>query len=321
MTVLVNPGWSKPSNLLFATKIPTDEKAFGFALEQAREFGAHLTIFHAYDTLVVAASETSGIRYYDYEAAAHTEKDALEPLAQRARDAGVDAEVVVRPGLPTDQIIAYIHEKQVDRVILGTHARGPLGQLLIGSSAEAVIRTATVPVYCVGPEVVSGRFRHYATRTVLCAVNEEERSYTVTALAAKIAASHKARLVLQHVIRPQDRQATLAGRTLEQIERDLHLLVPAELQNLLQVEAIVVPGDPADELLYQSKAQQADLIIMGAHYASMIATVTRPSVVHKLLAHSHCPVLTLSNLVTEQLGEHKQKHHSHPDEAYMAGVF
>jgi len=58
----IKPGWSKPSTILFATEIPANERAFNFALAEAREFGADLILFHAYDTLVVAASETSGIR-------------------------------------------------------------------------------------------------------------------------------------------------------------------------------------------------------------------------------------------------------------------
>ena len=81
MAAVLKPGWSKPSTILFASEIPANEKAFSFALAQAREFGSDLILFHAYDTLVVAASETSGIRYYDYAAAARTEKQHLEPLA------------------------------------------------------------------------------------------------------------------------------------------------------------------------------------------------------------------------------------------------
>lgn len=320
MTNMVSPGWSKPSNLLFATEIPADPKAFAFAIEQAKEFGAYLTIFHAYDTLVVAASETSGIRYYDYQQAAETEFEVLQPLVTEAKKAGVECQIVVRPGLPAEQILHYMREKNIERVIMGTHGRGAIGHLVIGSVAEAVVRTSYVPVIVVGPNVFADRLDNYKTRTVLCAVNEEERSYTVTALAAQIAYEHKARLVLQHVIRPHDRMQTLAGRTLEQIERDLHLLIPINLQDKLQVEAIVVPGDPADELLYQCKAQQANLIVMGAHHASMLATFSRPGVVHKILAHSTCPVLTVSNLVTELAGEHK-KQHAHADEVYMAGVF
>ena len=84
MAAVLKPGWSKPSTILFASEIPANEKAFAFALAQAKEFGSDLILFHAYDTLVVAASETSGIRYYDYAAAARSEKQHLEPLA-RAR--------------------------------------------------------------------------------------------------------------------------------------------------------------------------------------------------------------------------------------------
>src|SRR6201986_2171976 len=101
----IKPGWSKPSTILFASEIPANERAFNFALTQARDFAADLILFHAYDTLVVAASETSGIRYYDYAAAARAEIKHLDPLAQRAREAGIKCEVVVRPGLAADQIL------------------------------------------------------------------------------------------------------------------------------------------------------------------------------------------------------------------------
>ena len=78
---LSNSGWTKPSTILFATEVPPNEKAFSFALAQAREFGSDLILFHAYDTLVVTASDPSGIRYYDSAAAARLEKEHLEPLA------------------------------------------------------------------------------------------------------------------------------------------------------------------------------------------------------------------------------------------------
>src|SRR5690348_9513101 len=127
----VKPGWSKPSTILFASEIPANERAFNFALAQAREFAADLVVFHAYDTLVVAASETSGIRYYDYAAAARSEVQHLEPLAQRARQSGVTCDVIVRPGLAADQILAYIREHRVDRIVMGTHSPGPIGKLLV----------------------------------------------------------------------------------------------------------------------------------------------------------------------------------------------
>ena len=43
---------------------------------------------------------------------------------------------------------------------------------------------------------------------------------------------------------------------------------PANCSDQISVQTIVVPGDPTEELLYQSRAQQADLIVLGAHGAS-----------------------------------------------------
>ena len=319
MASVMKPGWSKPSTILFASEIPANQKAFAFALAQAKEFGANLILFHAYDTLVVAASETSGIRYYDYAAAARTEKHQLEPMAQQVRQAGVQCEVVVRPGLAADQILAFTREREIDRIVMGTHSPGPIGKLLVGSVAEAVLRTAKVPVYIVGPDVVDGSYRNFATRTILCAASLQEASSVVAAFAAELAVEHSARLILQHVIRPQERAEILAGRSIDQIEKDLLLLVPPRLQHKIAIQTIVVPGDPTEVLLYQSIAQQADLIVLGAQGASAFAAITRHGVVYKVLAHAHCPVITLSPVVLAECGSKSEK--THPAEAYMAGVF
>ena len=156
MAAVLKAGWTKPSTILFATEFrPTRRPSRSRSL-QAREFGSDLILFHAYDTLIVAASESSGIRYYDYAAAARTEKQHLEPLALRVREAGLKCEVVVRPGLPADEILAFTRERQIDRIVMGTHSPGPIGKLLVGSVAEAVLRTATSPVFIIGPEVVDG---------------------------------------------------------------------------------------------------------------------------------------------------------------------
>jgi nucleotide-binding universal stress UspA family protein len=319
MATVMKPGWSKPSTILFASEIPTNQKAFAFAIAQAKEFGATLILFHAYDTLIVAASETSGIRHYDYAAASRTEKQHLEPMAEQVRDQGIRCEVVVRAGLAADEILAFTRERAIDRIVMGTHSPGPIGKLLVGSVAEAVLRTAKVPVYIVGPDVVAGTYRNFATRSILCAVSLHEASSIVATFAAELALEHNARLILQHVIKPQDRVEVLAGKSLDQIERDMLTLVPPKLQQQIDLQTIVVPGDPTEELLYQGRAQQADLIVLGAQGASAFAAITRHGVVYKVLAHSHCPVITLSPVVLAECGSTSEN--TQPAGAFMAGVF
>jgi nucleotide-binding universal stress UspA family protein len=318
MATALKSGWSKPSTILFASEIPANEKAFAFALAQASEFGSDLILFHAYDTLVVAASEASGIRYYDYAAAARSEIQHLEPFADRARAVGLRCEIVARPGLASEQILAYTRERVIDRIVMGTHSPGPIGKLLVGSVAEAVLRTSTVPVFIVGPDVVDGAYRNFATRTILCAVSMLDTSFLVAGFAAELAAQHNARLILQHVIKPQERSEVLAGRTIDQIENDLLSMIPAELQKKIQAEAVVVPGDPTEELIYQCRAQQADLIVLGAQGASAFAAVTRHGIVYKVLAHAQCPVLTLSPIVLALGGATGERISS--VETFLAGV-
>jgi hypothetical protein len=119
----MKPGWSKPSTILFASEIPANEKALAFALAQASEFGADLILFHAYDTLVVAASETSGIRYYDYAAAAREMKMSI--LSRLPKEQCTMPESSARSssgrGLPADQILNFLRETR-DRPHRDGHA-------------------------------------------------------------------------------------------------------------------------------------------------------------------------------------------------------
>ena len=319
MAALLKPGWIKPSSILFASEIPANQESFAFALAQAVEYGAKLILFHAYDMLVVSASEISSVVSYDGAAVAQAEIEHLEPLAQRVRDAGVECETVVRLGLPADQILTFLREREIDRIVIGTHSLGPIGRLLVGSAAEAVLRNARTPVFIVGPEVGDANYCNFSVRTILCGISLYKTSAMLAGFAAELAAEHNARLVLQHVIRPQERAELLAGRTIDQIEDELVSLIPAELQSRIAVEPIVAPGDPTEELLYQSRAQQADLIVLGAQGATTFAAMTRHGVTYKVLAHAHCPVMTLPQMVPAASGAKAEK--AHPAEVFLAGVF
>jgi nucleotide-binding universal stress UspA family protein len=319
MAVALKPGWSKPSTILLACEIPINEKSLAFAVAQAQQFGAELILFHAYDTMIVATAEASDIRYYDFAAAARVEIQQMAPLAGRVRKVGVKCEVVVRPGLAADQILKFQREREIDRIVMGTHSPGPIGKLLVGSVAEAVLRTANVPVFIVGPDVLDGSYRKFATRTILCAVSLLGTRSLVARFAAELAAQHNARLILQHVIKPHERAHLLPTQSVDQLEAELLALVPEKLQKKIAAEAVVVPGDPTEELLYQSAAQQADLIVLGAQGASAFAAITRHGVVYKVLAHSQCPVITLSPAVLAEYGVKAES--SALTEVYLAGVF
>jgi nucleotide-binding universal stress UspA family protein len=314
----IKPGWSKPSTILFASEFPANEKAFAFALAQAAEFGSDLVIFHSHDSVDIAAQEASAIPLGDY-AQARFHKQRFVPLAQRAGNLGVHCRIVNRTGPAAEQILAFLHERRVDRVVMGTHSPGPIGKLLVGSVAEEVLRNSPVPVNIVGPNVVEGAYRHFSTRTILCSVDTHGTSRVVVRFAAELAARHKASLILQHVIPHQERDELLAGRTLGQIETELPSLLPPSLQHKVGVRSRAVLGDPTEELLYQGRAQHANLIVLGAQGASRFAAITRAGIIYKVLAFAQCPVITLSPVVLAEFGADED--HSRSSEFCLAGVF
>ena len=54
-------------------------------------------------------------------------------------------------GDPSDAIINYVGEKNIDMIVMGTHGRKGLDRVLFGSVAERVIKTVCVPVLVVNP--------------------------------------------------------------------------------------------------------------------------------------------------------------------------
>src|SRR5579883_2089034 len=71
----------------------------------------------------------------------------LETLAEEPRVSGLAVETVVRIGRPADQILAAT--EKADLLLLGTHGRGVLGRVFLGSVAEEVVRRSAVPVLVV----------------------------------------------------------------------------------------------------------------------------------------------------------------------------
>jgi nucleotide-binding universal stress UspA family protein len=61
----------------------------------------------------------------------------------------VPTETAIVEGNPSDEIVDYAVEHQCDTIVMGTHGRGGIDRLLLGSVAERVVRASSVPVVTV----------------------------------------------------------------------------------------------------------------------------------------------------------------------------
>ncbi|WP_135822139.1 universal stress protein [Halostella litorea] len=76
-------------------------------------------------------------------------EEEAEAVAQRARDAGVDAVTAVVEGTPSRDVLEYAEDRGVDLIAMGTAGRTGLNRILLGSTAERTVRRAAVPVLTV----------------------------------------------------------------------------------------------------------------------------------------------------------------------------
>ena len=65
------------------------------------------------------------------------------------KSAGIAVELVATHGQIVDEILRLSEESHADLIVLGTHGRGGLGHLILGSVAERVVRLARCPVLTV----------------------------------------------------------------------------------------------------------------------------------------------------------------------------
>ncbi|MBX0285002.1 universal stress protein [Haloarcula salinisoli] len=72
---------------------------------------------------------------------------ALSEFTERAGDAPV--ETAIMNGNPSSEIVEYAREHDCDTIVMGTHGRGGIDRLLLGSVAERVVRAAPIPVVTV----------------------------------------------------------------------------------------------------------------------------------------------------------------------------
>jgi nucleotide-binding universal stress UspA family protein len=77
---------------------------------------------------------------------------------------------------------------------------------------------------------------------------------------------------------------------------ELGELIPKDAELWCRPETVVKYGNPADEILEVARKHGADLIVLGVRDAGKrlgAATHLERRTAHKVVAHAHCPVLTV----------------------------
>jgi nucleotide-binding universal stress UspA family protein len=283
-------------NILFATDFSSSsEAALRYAIGVSHRYNGLLSIVSVVPGEICDNAQPPDALYFRHSA----EKNMAQLLASELFQ-GIKHQEFIKENEGEGDVARVLSELmrdlQTDLVVLGTHGRGGMKKVLLGSVSEEIVYSALCPVLIVGPGVSPKRIPELALRRILCATDLLPGSAKALAYAHWLAEQEHSRLIVLHVVempsdsRVEDREAA-SDRATKRIKH----LVP--LNGGLSVDLIVETGASAEQILNGAEGQGADLIVMGSHRTShpRVAAHLPWMTAHQVLCRARCPVLTVRN--------------------------
>jgi nucleotide-binding universal stress UspA family protein len=130
---------------------PISIKAARGAIALARQVGARLTIYHAIDPIpygfsAKGAPEGDSVKKELERRARQAGEKFVGAVAQAAERAGVACRCVVEVAGPEEGIIANVHKRKCDAILMAPNGLRGIKRLLLGSVTSRILAKADVPV-------------------------------------------------------------------------------------------------------------------------------------------------------------------------------
>lgn len=139
----------------------TSRRALDEAIKLAALTGASIRLVHLQDVLTFATGFETYSAYADsvIPLMHQAGEKILQEAKARVEKAGVSVDTVLLEGMASrlsDAVADQVKTWGAELVVIGTHGRRGVGRMLLGSDAEQIARTATVPVLLIRAPEVTG---------------------------------------------------------------------------------------------------------------------------------------------------------------------
>ena len=279
-------------------------EAIEAALPLIKHFGADLHLVHVFEP--------------DYPASSMVAIPLVVPelevgeRVRRLRDVAEDYSVPLRrenihaiKGRPFEEICRLAQEIDIDLIVIATRGNTGLKHLLLGSTAERVVRYSPCPVLVVrGSDSKKKSAQQLeAFRKILVPVDFSDCSMKGLEYAKKLAREFRAKLILLHSIALQyyvasDEYARYdLPLLLEQIDeaakQQMRDLVQQTNWNGVEVETSIEISHAGQQICAEASDCKADLIAISTHGRTGFEHVLLGSTAEYVVRHASCPVLVV----------------------------
>lgn len=290
----------KPAHVMAVTDFSEgSDEALRQAHGYARMTGAKLSVLHVIPNVMPASPFLPAGSVSKTEEEVAMEQRALDDLATRTRDVTgrlrEDVELAVRIGPVDVASVTYAEQHHVDVLVVGATGRTGLARLLLGSTAERVIRHAHCTVLVARPSPESER--------VLAATDLSVAAMSAVDRAKDEVIWRGGTLDLVHVMDFSSLAWPAAAGPLggfsPSISQDrIAQMRDLALQSLREIggpgaEIHVIEGSPKRGIVMTAEGIKCGLIVLATHGRTGLARMALGSVAEAVARVAHCSVLVV----------------------------
>lgn len=253
--------------------IPTDgsevaDRAGELAIDIADRFDADLHI------LSIARPKTQ-----------ERSEAAVDRLAEAASDAGIKAKTKVLKSQENaaDEILGYVHQNDIDGIVMGTHGRTGLSRFILGSVAMQTLQSASVPVVTVHEDSDIS----FGLEDILVPTDGSKSAEAAATYAIEVAAETGATIHALHVTDDPDALTEGAQTPAHEIADQ------AANAGVEDIEVVVRKGRPHLEIAGYISEESCDAVIMGTYGKTGIRRYLIGSTTERTLRFSTVPVIAI----------------------------
>lgn len=272
------------------------ESALPLAESIARATGAsvhlaHVHVPHPPDGLLSNTPfQYEGVTMDEYEEREkRRERRYIDTVVDRVkRDAGVTVDGALLEGEVPVCLEAHARATGADAVVLASHARTGVPRAWLGSVAETLVRSTTIPVLALHAQPDGSPPPPLdAVEHILVPLDGSALAEAILAPAADLAEAVDARVTLVHVT-----HSGLMGQSrTADAEAYLRRIVQRMEDRGLEAAAEVVVGVPAEAICATAERVGADLIALATHGRAGIRRALLGSVAMQVMHHTTLPLL------------------------------
>jgi nucleotide-binding universal stress UspA family protein len=269
------------------------DRALDYAISLARCYDARIYLAHVITPDPFQFAEPQ-LAQATYEKVRQAAEEGITDILISGKLRGVPHEVLMEEGNVWPTLEMLIIEHEIELVVCGTHGRGKVQKILVGSVAEEIFRQADTAVLTVGPSVRGETRKEIDLSHILFATNFGPGAEKAATHAFSLAQEHNAHLTLLHIIE------SAAAFTEENVVRQKEIniarmkqLMPPGSENWCKPEFRVTFGNAVEEILIAVRESKADLIVMGAKARRSLAGHMPLTIAYSVVTKATCPVLTV----------------------------